>query len=143
MIELADILDGKDGKVISVSSGTPLRDAARLLTDREIGVVVVTAADDSVCGILSERDVSTGVAKFGADVAAKTVDELMTVPVISCASHDSMVEVMVLMEEHHIRHIPVIDDGDLVGMLSLRDVQSAWLDALDRECESLRGAEAA
>ena len=143
MFELTDILDGKDSEVISVSSGTPLREAARLLADHEIGVVVVTKADDGVCGILSERDISTGLAKFGADVATKTVDELMTTRVVSCSSGDSMVEILVLMEEHHIRHMPVIDDGELVGMLSLRDVQAAWLDALDRECESLRGAEAA
>jgi CBS domain-containing protein len=71
------------------------------------------------------------------------VADLMTSPVISCASTDSMVDVVVLMDEHHVRHLPVIDDGALVGMLSMRDIQSAWLDALDQECETLREAEAA
>ncbi len=54
-----------------------------------------------------------------------------------------MSDILVLMEQHHVRHLPVIDDGALVGMLSMRDIQSAWLDALDRECESLRGIKAA
>ena len=99
--------------------------------------------DETICGILSERDITAGVARFGDEVLGKTAGDLMTSPVISCSSFDSMVEILVLMEEHHVRHLPVIDDGALVGMLSMRDIQAAWLDALDRECESLRGDKAA
>ena len=142
MIELADILDGKDGKVITVSSGTPLRDAARLLVDRKIGVVIVTTADDGVCGILSERDISTGVANFGADIATMTVGELMTVPVISCSSGDSMVEILVLMEEHHVRHLPVIDDpesGKLLGVAHEHEVVVAYHRALEQLRAEERG----
>ncbi len=54
-----------------------------------------------------------------------------------------MSDILVLMEQHHVRHLPVIDDGALVGILSMRDIHSAWLDALDRECEQLRGIKAA
>ncbi len=143
MIELSDILSNKNDDIISVPSRMPMQEAARLLTDHEIGVVLVVEPDESVCGILSERDVAVGVARFGGEVADKTVADLMTAPVISCSSFDSMVEILVLMEEHHVRHLPVIDDGALVGMLSMRDIQAAWLDALDQECESLRGVKAA
>lgn len=143
MIELDDILHGKNGNVVSVPSGTPIQEAAKLLAGHEIGVVMVTGPDDTVCGILSERDIAAGVARFGAQVADKTADELMTAPVVSCTSHDSVIDILVLMEDNHIRHLPVIDDGALVGMLSMRDIQSAWLDALDQECESLRRVEAA
>lgn len=143
MIELSDILIKPTDTVISVPPGTAVRQAAKLLTDHEIGVVVVTDPDDGVCGILSERDIASGVARFGADVADKTVRELMTSSVISCTTSDSVVDILVLMEQHHVRHLPVIDDGALVGILSMRDIHSAWLDALDRECEQLRGIKAA
>ncbi len=143
MIELSEILSDKSEDVISVSPRMPLQEAARILADHEIGVVMVVEPDETVCGILSERDIAAGVARLGGEVADQTVADLMTSPVISCASTDSMVEIVVLMDEKHIRQLPVIDDGALVGMLSMRDIQSAWLDALERECESLRDAEAA
>ena len=69
MIELSDILIKPTDDVISVPSGTVVREAAKILTDNEIGVVIVTDPDDGVCGILSERDVASGVAEFGAAVA--------------------------------------------------------------------------
>ena len=100
-------------------------------------------ANDAVCGVLSERDITAGVAKLGAAIADKTADDLMTSPVISITSTDSVIEILVLMKDHHIRHLPVIDDGALVGMLSLRDIQTAWLNALDKECDLLRRVEAA
>ncbi len=143
MIELSDILNNKDDNVVSVSSGMAVQEAARLLADHEIGVVMVVEPDETICGILSERDVTAGVARFGDEVLSKTAGDLMTSPVISCSSLDSVVEILVLMDEHHVRHLPVIDDGALVGMLSMRDIQAAWLDALDKECESLRGVKAA
>ncbi len=143
MIELSDILIKPKDDVISVPPGTAVREAAKLLAEHQIGVVVVTDPDDGVCGILSERDIASGVAEFGAQVADKTVRELMTSSVISCTTSDSVVDILVLMEQHHVRHLPVIDDGALVGILSMRDVHSAWLDALDRECEQLRGIKAA
>ncbi len=143
MIELSDILSNKDDNVVSVPSGMAVQEAARLLADHEIGVVMVVEPDETICGILSERDITAGVARFGDKVLGMTAGDLMTSPVISCSSSDSMVEILVLMEEHHVRHLPVIDDGALVGMLSMRDIQAAWLDALDRECESLRGDKAA
>ncbi len=143
MIDLSEILIKPTDTVISVPPGTAVRQAAKLLADHEIGVVVVTDPDDGVCGILSERDIASGVARFGADVADKTVRELMTSSVISCTTSDSVVDILVLMEQHHVRHLPVIDDGALVGILSMRDIHAAWLDALDRECEQLRGIKAA
>ncbi len=143
MIELDDILDEKNANVITVPSGSPIQEAARLLADHEIGIVVVIDANDAVCGVLSERDITAGVAKLGAAIADKTADDLMTSPVISITSTDSVIEILVLMKDHHIRHLPVIDDGALVGMLSLRDIQTAWLNALDKECDLLRRVEAA
>ncbi len=143
MIELDDIFNGKNANVVSVRSGTPIQEAAKLLVEHEIGVVMVSGPDDTVCGILSERDIAAGVARFGTEIADKTADELMTAPGVSCTSHDSVIDVLVLMKDNHIRHWPVIDDGVLVGMLSMRDIQSAWLDALDQECESLRRVEVA
>ncbi len=143
MIELSDILTDKSDTVISVARRMPLREAAQILADHEIGVVMVVEPDETICGILSERDITAGVARFGGEVANRTVADLMTSPVISCSSSESMVDVVVLMDEHHVRHLPVIDDGALVGMLSMRDIQSAWLDALDQECETLREVEAA
>lgn len=143
MFDLSDILRDKEEIVVSVSPETPVREAARVMADHEIGVVTVIDDEGRVRGILSERDVSASVARFGGAIAGKTAGDLMTAPVISCSSNDSLVEIVVLMEEHHIRHLPVIDDGHLVAMISMRDIQSAWLDALDQECETLRGAKAA
>ncbi len=143
MIELDDILDEKNDDVITVPSGLPIQEAATLLANHEVGIVLVTDPDHAVCGVLSERDITAGVAKLGAAIADKTADDLMTSPVISCTSTDSVIEILVLMKDNHIRHLPVIDDGALIGMLSLRDIQTAWLNSLDRECELLRRVEAA
>jgi CBS domain-containing protein len=143
MIDLSDILTDKAADVIAVAPQTSVREAARILANHDIGVVMVVDDAAGVRGILSERDLTSGLAQHGDTVADRPVTALMTTPVISCTSSDSIVEIFVLMNENHIRHLPVIDDGALVAMLSMRDIQSAWLDALDRECETLRAQKAA
>ena len=143
MNEINDLLMGKNKDVVTVTPETALVDAARLLADHEIGVLVVLDGGGAVAGMLSERDVASALGRFAAGAAEKTVGETMTSPVISCTPLDGFVDVLVLMEDHHVRHLPVIDDGRLVGILSIRDLQTAWLDALDRECEQLRDHEAA
>lgn len=96
-----------------------------MLRQGDIGALLVTNADDKVAGILSERDLVRAYAVHGAAVCNCTVAELMTKEVVTCDLEEDVMDVMALLHERHIRHIPVVDEGSPVAMLSLRDFEHA------------------
>lgn len=134
----SELLTDKGKTVISVQLGEPLRVVTQILAEHKIGVVVVKDANGRLAGIISERDFMWGLEKFGPELMDKRVDELLTPAVITCAPDDNIVEIMWAMEANAIRHLPVVDGEELVGMISIRDVMGAWLDASEEEIEQLR-----
>lgn len=132
------ILRNKGSAVATVSPRTTIRDAAALLRRERIGALVVSGDHARVDGILSERDIVHGLADRGTALLDVTVDELMTRRVFTCTPLDSVGDLMAMMTERRIRHIPVLRDGMLAGIVSIGDVVKHRLDEMEYETSSLR-----
>ena len=132
------ILRSKGGAVATVAPHATIRDAAALLKRERIGALVVSNGGNKVEGILSERDIVHGLAERGAALLDMTVDALMTRRVFTCTPRDSVGDLMAMMTERRIRHIPVLTDGMLVGIISIGDVVKHRLDEMEYETSSLR-----
>jgi CBS domain-containing protein len=135
---VAHILKAKGALVVDIERHSSIRDAAQLLYKHKIGAVLVRDEDGNICGILSERDVARGIAKHGGDVAGASVESLMTREMITCAPTDKSDRLMDLMTERHIRHLPVMVAGEIVGMISIGDVVKARLGELQEEASALQ-----
>lgn len=92
------------------------------LSSANVGAVVVGDGQGNIEGIISERDIVHGLAEYGSDLLAKPISTMMTRTVQTCAPGDSVVSVMDTMSRYGIRHLPVVEDGRLVGIISMRDV---------------------
>jgi CBS domain-containing protein len=113
-------------------------DAARLLHQKRIGAVVVADGDLRIVGILSERDIARGVALHGPKVHDLKVQDLMTSAVLVCSPDDSLETLMNIMTHRRVRHLPVVDDGRLVGIISIGDVVKSRLEHATMQVDSLR-----
>ena len=130
---------GRKGKVVfTVSPDTTISRAAQLLREKRIGAVVVSSDGAQVLGILSERDIVHGLAERGAAVLELPVDELMTHDVETCTGEDTGGELLALMTDRRFRHLPVLENGSLAGIVSIGDVVKSRLDEIMREAEALR-----
>jgi CBS domain-containing protein len=132
------ILHRKGADVTTIGPDATVAAAVALLRDRNIGALVVTDGDD-VAGILSERDVVRALADAdaGGKVLDRPVSELMTSVVATCGPRATVDELMRLMTDRRIRHIPVLDGGALVGIVSIGDVVKSRIDELQTEAETL------
>ncbi len=129
-MDVHDVLKVKGDKVVSIGPDATVGALSRLLTDRNIGVVVVTAGDSNVVGIVSERDVIRGVGSRGEGVSALKVEALMTRDVVTCQLHDSLDAVLGVMTSRRVRHLPVMDGGRLCGFITMGDVlKFLWQEA--------------
>ncbi|WP_413873776.1 CBS domain-containing protein [Albidovulum sp.] len=125
--------------VITVPPGTSVADAARLLAERRIGAVVVSADGKTPQGILSERDIVRDLGRRGSVCLEEKVDALMTRNLISCAPGDSADMVLEKMTAGRFRHMPVMDRGEMVGIISIGDVVAARISELAMEKDALEG----
>ena len=116
------ILKEKGRSVITTQATTPLAELAAVLADNKIGVVVISEDGRSLDGVVSERDIVWAFAEFGADAAAMPASAVMTTKVYVCHPVDRVVEIMRTMTERHIRHMPVMVDEKLSGVISLGDL---------------------
>lgn len=132
------ILKHKGQDVVSAGPTDDVIETARLLNRHRIGAVVVRDTDGHVAGILSERDIVRGIAESGAACLGLKVADLMTREVVSCRPDDSIDDIMALMTERRIRHLPVMEDGRLVGVISIGDVVKRRIAEIESEASSLR-----
>ncbi len=132
------ILAGKGRDVLTIAPDAVIADAVRLLGAKGIGAVVVSADGKMVSGILSERDIVHGLAEHGGALLDRRIDELMTRDVKTCSGRDTDQEVLALMTERRFRHVPVVEDGVLVGIVSIGDVVKSRLDGIAGEAEAMR-----
>jgi len=137
-MNVASILKTKGSDVLSVSADTSVAEVARSLTDRKIGAVVVNGAGGSLAGILSERDIVRGVAQHGAGVLSEPVSTLMTADVLTCSIDDTVDQIMDLMTDRRIRHLPVVENGSLRGIVSIGDVVKARIAETEAEANALK-----
>ena len=119
-----EILARKGTEVVTVAPDDTIGHAADVLAERRFGALVVSTGDGRIEGILSERDLVRGLAEFREDLRRQPVSALMTAPVKTCAGGDKTEDLMERMTEHRIRHLPVEDNGRLVGMISIGDLQA-------------------
>jgi CBS domain-containing protein len=136
-MNVRQILSSKGSDVATVAPDTSLADASAALRDRGVGALVVTPDGDEMVGIISERDVVRALASHGAGTLGRTVASAMTDEVITCDPTDSVEELMAMMTERRVRHVPVCDEGSLAGIISIGDVVKARLGQLEQENNQL------
>lgn len=134
---IAEILQGKGGDVIQVQSSDTVLSVVKLLADRRIGCVPVVD-DGKVVGIFSERDVVYRVAQEGAAALDHSVADVMTAPAITIDDQTPVIHGLSLMTKRRIRHLPVVVDGALVGLVSIGDLVKFRIDRIESEAASLR-----
>src|SRR5215469_5472772 len=116
------ILRNKGKSVVTIHPDATVARATAVLRQRGIGALVVSDDGENVIGILAERDIVDGLGRHGAHLLSLSVTEIMTCPVVTCEPADSVAELMAEMTNRRIRHFPVVDDGRLVGIVSIGDL---------------------
>ena len=137
---VSHILKSKsDAGVVTLAPGSTVAEAAEILSARRIGAVIVSRDGRQVAGIVSERDVVREIGRRGAACLVDAVESLMTAQVTTCARSDTADRVLELMTAGRFRHIPVVEAGAMVGLISLGDVVKARLADLQHEKDALEG----
>jgi CBS domain-containing protein len=135
-MRINEILHGKPAEVVTITPGSTVRELVELLAEHNIGALVVSEDGNTVDGIVSERDVVRSLHGDESPLDAP-VSDIMTAEVLSCQPHDSVNELMRLMTDHRIRHVPVIVDGSLTGIVSIGDVVKSRMGELEFERDQL------
>lgn len=129
---------GSEG-VLTVKPGTLVEDAAKILADKGIGTVVISEDGVAPLGILSERDIVRQLARRGVACLSHNIEDYMTRDLVTCGRDDNVDTVLSKMTEGRFRHMPVMEDGALVGLISLGDAVKARLSELAMEKDALEG----
>lgn len=137
-MNIAAILKHKDPAVATVTAATLIADITTLLSERRIGAVLVQEADGKLAGIVSERDIVHCLARDGAAALDLTAGQMMTRAVQTATPNTTVEEAMGLMTKGRFRHLPIMDGGELVGIVSIGDVVKSRLDQQADEVSALR-----
>jgi CBS domain-containing protein len=135
---VAQILKSKGRNVVTASADDTVRSIASTLTERRIGAVIIVEKDGSIDGIISERDIVHAIAKNGPKALDMKARQIMTEDVHTCEPADSEAELMALMTNQRIRHLPVLENGKLAGMISIGDVVKYRMEAIEREADEMK-----
>ena len=125
--------------VFTIKPGTSVSDAATVLSNNRIGSVVVSTTGKTADGILSERDIVRELGKRGPSCLADKVDDMMTKTLVVCGPDDRADDILEKMTEGRFRHMPVIKDGEMIGLITLGDVVKSRLTELAMEKQALEG----
>lgn len=136
-MKISEIVRYKGDRVITISPDRSVMDLLALLDEHKIGAVVVSAAGDTVDGIVSERDVVRYLHAEGAAVLDGPVSAIMTTEVHTCTRHDNVNDLESTMTERRIRHVPVVEDARLIGIVSIGDVVKHRIVHLQSERDQL------
>jgi CBS domain-containing protein len=137
-MNVAAILRQKGRAVTTASPAATLLEIANKLAAKRIGSVVVVGARGEVAGIVSERDIIRELANRGPDCLARPVEATMTRQVVTCAETDTLDELMAMMTARRFRHLPVVTDGALVGIVSIGDVVKHHVAEVEMEATAMR-----
>jgi CBS domain-containing protein len=132
------ILSRKGNNVITIEPTVTLSAAVKILAEHRIGAVVVAGADKQVAGILSERDIVRALAQRGPGALEEAVGQVMTRKVVICTESDTVAALMERMTQGKFRHLPVVERGKLVGLVSIGDVVKHRLGEMEHESNALR-----
>ena len=137
-MKIATVLARKQNEVITLRPEDTIQTATTLLTTNKIGALPVRDMHGNMIGILSERDIVKGIYKKGGEVPNLPVGELMTRGVMTCTPDDDCKDVLQTMHTNHFRHMPVVDNGEMVGMVSQGDVIKLRLEQSEMEANVMR-----
>lgn len=135
---ISQILKKKGGDVATISPDATIADVTARLAEHRVGALVVSSDGETIEGIISERDVVRGLAE-NEDVLSMSTADLMTEKVVTCGREATTEELMEQMTKHRFRHMPVVADGKLVGIVSIGDIVNARVTELEIEREQLTG----
>lgn len=139
-MRITDVLRRKGSTVATIAPTARVDDLLAVLDEHNIGAVVVTESGDvdgPLAGIVSERDIVRRLRTRGADLLNATVREIMTTPVFTCGADDTVDSLAETMTERRIRHVPVVVDGQLAGIVSIGDVVKSRISQLESDREQL------
>lgn len=134
---IAAILHNKGGDVVSITAGQSVGDAVALLAQRRVGALPVMEGD-AVVGIFSERDVIHAIAAHGSAAMTRSVADTMTAPPITVAPGEAVIGALSLMTRRRIRHLPVIEQGRVIGFVSIGDLVKYRIDKIEADAEAMR-----
>ena len=137
-MSISDVLRGKGHHVVKVRTTDTVQTAVRKLSDERIGAVVVLGADHRIVGILSERDIVRALAEHGPAALNKPVGQVMTREVKTCSEDDTIEGLMGRMTTGKFRHMPVVEQGKLIGIVSIGDVVKNRVEEIESEAAALR-----
>lgn len=137
-MKVETILQRKGRDVVTISPDTTVAEAVSVVCKRRIGAVIVVGGDGGVQGIFSERDLIMGINDSGAEILRMPVRDVMTKEVHSCTRQNTVIEVMEMMTRRRIRHVPVIEAGTLIGLVSIGDAVMHRIAETEHEAEALR-----
>ncbi len=137
-MRISDVVKRKGDSVVTISPDAPVRELLALLAEHRIGAVVVSTDGSSVDGIVSERDIVRHLHTTGPGVVDSPVSLIMTSEVHTCSREDDLSDLESTMTERRIRHVPVVEDGALVAIVSIGDVVKNRIDDLQAERDQLR-----
>lgn len=132
------ILAAKGGDIFSIEPTANLAAAAKLLSAHRIGSAIIRGAGDRLAGILSERDIVRALSEHGAEALSMPVGQVMTRNVMTCGENDSIADIMERMTAGKFRHLPVLRDGELIGVVSIGDVVKQRVEEIELDASALR-----
>ncbi len=135
---VATMLSEKGRKVVTTSATASIAGAIDALAKHKIGALVVVNEDDRIVGIISERDIVRAIAEQGERVLSKPLSTVMTHAVVTCGENETINDVMTRMTRGRFRHLPVIENDRLTGIISIGDVVRARIEQVEREAEDMR-----
>jgi CBS domain-containing protein len=133
-----DILRRKGRDTITVAPDATLREAADILSEHNIGALVVTEAGDRVVGVLSERDIVRALSADGPDALEATVRDVMSEEVLTCTPEDKVKDLMERVTRRRVRHLPVVEDTTVDGIISIGDLLKTRLEEMETEKQVLQ-----
>lgn len=137
-MSVSNILSVKGRNVFTARGADKIADIVKSLAEKRIGAIVITDGGGRIEGIVSERDVVRHLAKEGAGLLTKSVSAIMTRNVKTCTEDDDEQELMTMMTENRIRHLPVVSSGKLAGMVSIGDVVKNRMETIEREADHMK-----
>lgn len=138
-MQIKHILRDKGREVVTISVDATMSEAARMLAHKRIGALIVRGNDGGIAGIISERDLVHALADGSVAALAQSVASHMSRDVVTCSEADSVDELMEVMTHRRFRHVPVLEAGKLIGIVSIGDVVKSCIAETAREAATLRG----
>jgi CBS domain-containing protein len=136
-MKISALLAAKGTAVVTIRSDESIAEAVRVMREHNVGALVVSSDGHAVEGIISERDIVRALAEVGGSVLEHAVSSIMSAEVVSTTRDDTVEQLMSIMTEHRIRHVPVVEAAELVGMVSIGDVVKNRLEELEKDRNAL------